>query len=107
MDRSPGGRYVYYLPGAHGHGYSDGSPVIQYDTKTGIKKVLAFMFPYYYDKYGYIAGGTFSIKLDDSGERLFILWNGALTEYDPEKDADTFGQCSVMVVNIPESERIE
>ena len=26
MDRSPGGRYVYYLPGAHGHGYSDGSP---------------------------------------------------------------------------------
>ena len=23
MDRSPGGRYVYYLPGAHGHGQAD------------------------------------------------------------------------------------
>ena len=107
MDRSPGGRYVYYLPGAHGHGYSDGSPVIQYDTRTGTKKVLAFMFPYYYEKYGYTPGGTFSIKLDDKGERLFILWNGAFVNYDPSKDSDTFGQCSVMVVNIPASERQE
>ena len=107
MDRSPLGRYVYYLPGAHGHGYSDGSPIVQYDTKTDTKKVLAFMFPYYYEKYGYTPGGTFSIKLDDKGERLFILWNGAFTEYDPAKNSDTFGQCSVMVVNIPASERRE
>jgi len=107
MDRSPKGRYVYYLPGAHGHGYSDGSPVIQLDTQTGTKKVLAFMFPYYYDKYGYTPGGTFSIKLDDKGEKLFILWNGAFVEYDPAKNSDTFGQCSVMVVNIPASERVE
>jgi hypothetical protein len=107
MDRSPRGRYVYYLPGAHGHGYSDGSPVIQYDTRTGTKKVISFMFPYYYDKYGYTPGGTFSIKLDDKGERLFVLWNGAFVEYDPKKNSDTFGQCSVMVINIPASERQE
>ncbi|MBT4483527.1 MAG: hypothetical protein HOC71_07600 [Candidatus Latescibacteria bacterium] len=107
MDRSPGGRYVYYLPGAHGHGYSDGSPVVQYDTKTGDIKVLAFMFPYYYEKYGYTPGGTFSIKLDDKGERLFICWNGAFIQHVEGKSGDTFGQCSVMVVNIPESERRE
>ena len=107
MDRSPKGRYVYYLPGAHGHGYSDGSPVIQYDTRTGTKKVISFMFPYYFDKYGYTPGGTFSIKLDDRGERLFVLWNGAFVEYDPKKNSDTFGQCSVMVINIPASERQE
>ncbi len=107
MDRSPKGRYVYYLPGAHGHGYSDGSPVVQLDTRTGTKKVLAFMFPYFYDKYGYTPGGTFSIKLDDKGERLFVLWNGAFVEYDPNKSSDTFGQCSVMVINIPAGERAE
>ncbi|MFC1607504.1 hypothetical protein ACFL47_05990 [Candidatus Latescibacterota bacterium] len=110
MDRSPGGRYVYYLPGAHGHGYSDGSPVIQLDTQTGKKKVLAFMFPYFYDKYGYTPGGTFSIKLDDKGEKLFILWNGAFVEHEgnvEDSKSDTFGQCSVMVVNIPASERQE
>ncbi|MCD6307432.1 MAG: hypothetical protein J7M24_00395 [Candidatus Latescibacteria bacterium] len=105
--RNPGGRYLYYFPGAHGHGYSDGSPLVQYDTETGVKKVLAFMFPYYYDKYGYTCGGTFSIKLDDAGERLFICWNGAFIEHEEGRGGDTFGQCSVMVVNIPESERME
>ncbi len=108
MDRSPGGRYIYYLPGAHGHGYADGSPVIQYDTVTGKKKVLAFTFPYYLDKYGYTPGGTFSIKLDDKGERLFVLWNGAFVEHEKgEAKGDVFGQCSVMLIHIPESERVE
>jgi len=106
MDRSPGGRYVYYCPGAHGRGYVDGSPIVQLDTETGTRKVLAFVFPYYKDKYGYTPGGTFSIKLDDEGGRLFILWNGAFVEHG-DKKPDTFGQCSVMVINIPESERVE
>lgn len=107
MDRSPGGRYVYYLPGAHGMGYRDGSPIVQYDTKTGTKKVLAFLFPYYHERYGYIPGGTFSIKLDDRGERLFILWNGAFAEIPKENKSEAFGTCAVMLVTIPESERIE
>ncbi|MCL4216646.1 MAG: hypothetical protein KJ052_06535 [Candidatus Hydrogenedentes bacterium] len=108
MQRSPGGRYIYYCPGAHGHGYSDGSPIVQYDTQTGGKKVLAFLFPYYYEKYGYTPGGTFSIKLDDKGERLFILWNGAFIEHEGDvAGGDTFGQCSLMLVHIPASERKE
>lgn len=107
MDRSPGGRYIYYLPGAHGHGYSDGSPVCQYDTQTGTVKVLAFTFPYFYDKYGYTPGGTFSIKLDDAGESLFVLWNGAFIDHEEGHEGDTFGQCSAMVIHIPESERVE
>jgi len=107
MDRSPGGRYLYYLPGSHGHGWSDGSPIVQYDTQTGARKVLAFTYPYFYDKYGYTPGGTFSVKLDDKGERLFILWNGAFVEHTAGRSSDTFGQCSVMVVNIPASERQE
>ncbi len=110
MDRSPGGRYIYYLPGAHGLGFQDGSPLIQFDTQTGRKKVLAFLFPYYYEKYGYTPGGTFSIRLDDKGERLFILWNGGFVDIEAQlkKDRpDVFGQCAVMLVHIPESERIE
>ncbi len=95
-----------YLPRAHGHGTPDGSPGST-RIEDGTKKVLAFMFPDFYDKYGYTPGGTFSIKLDDAGERLFVLWNGAFVEYDPNKSSDTFGQCSVMVINIPASERVE
>lgn len=108
MVRSPGGRYLYYLPGAHGHSYSEGSPLIQYDTRTDTKKVIAFMFPYYYEKYGYTPSGTFSFKLDDEGKRLFILWNGAFVEHTKGKSTgEAFGQCSVMLVHIPESERTE
>ena len=106
MDRSPGGRYIYYCPGAHGGGTYDGTPIVQYDTKTGTKKVIAFLSAFYYEKYGYTPGGTFSIKLDDKGEKLFILWNGAFADHDKSK-GDVFGQCSITLVNIPESERIE
>jgi hypothetical protein len=110
MDRSPGGRYVYYLPGAHGLGYLDGSPVVQFDTHTGAKKVLAFLAPFYFEKYGYTLGGTFSIKLDATGESLFVLWNGGFA--DPEEQLkrdrpDVFGNCAVMLIRIPESERRE
>ena len=103
LERSPSGRYIYYQV----QSYSAGAPVIQYDTKTGIRKVLAFMLPYYYDRYGYIPTGSYSLKLDDKGEKLFILWNGAFTEYKDDLGVGRFGHCSVMVMNIPENERKE
>ena len=106
MRRSPGGRYLYYSPFKYGD-CLDGSPVIQYDIQTGTIKVLAFMYPYYFKKYGYTPGGSFSMKLDDEGEKLFIIWNGAFVDHTDIKSGDALGQCSVMVVNIPESERIE
>jgi len=110
MERSPGGRYIYYCPGSHGRGFTDGSPLVQHDTETGQKKVLAFMFPHYHEKYGYTAGGTFSMKLDDRGERLFILWNGAFIDVQEQlqKDnVDVFGNNAIMLVHIPEEERME
>jgi hypothetical protein len=110
MARSPRGRYVYYLPGAHGLSFADGTPIIQYDTQTDTKKVLAFLHPYFFQKYGYTIGGTFSIVLDDAGARLFILMNGAFV--DPEEQLkmespDVFGHPSVLLIHIPESERVE
>lgn len=110
IERSPGGRYLYYCPGAHGSGFMEGTPIVQYDTCTGQRKVLAFLFPYYTEKYGYTVGGTFSIKLDPAGERLFILWNGAFidvaTQVQKER-VDVFGQNAVMMVHIPAAERQE
>lgn len=110
MARSPGGRYVYYCPGAHGHGCRDGSPVVQYDTVTGARKVLAFLDPFYRKKYGYTPSGTFSIRLDDRGERLFICWNGGFFDEEMvvgEKRVSLFVHNAVMLVHIPKSERRE
>jgi len=124
IDRSPGGRYLYYTIAAHSRAYLYGSPVIQYDLHTGTTKVLAFMFQELYDKYGYIAGGSYAFKLDEDGKKLFMIWNGDFTDvdglrakpgYDPADatkygvpgERDAFGHVSAIVLNIPESERPE
>jgi hypothetical protein len=125
MDRSPGGRYLYFGVASHGRGYPYGSPVLQYDIKKRTTKILAFLHPYYYEKYGYIAGGSYSFKLDDTGERLFMIWNGDFNEiealekerqsYDADDSAnwaspsphDAFGHCATFVVHIPPQEREE
>jgi hypothetical protein len=101
---SPDEKYVYYIPAAHGKTYLEGTPVVQYNVKTAERKVLAFLFPYFYEKYGYITGGTYSVKLDEKGEKLFVTFNGAFAEFNSES-SDIFGDPSVMVINIPESER--
>ncbi len=101
---SPDEKYVYYMPAAHGQAYLEGAPLIQYNTHSGERKVLAFLHPFYYEKYGYIPGGTFSVVMDDKGETLFLVLNGAFAEYDPQ-GGDVFGDPSILVVHIPESER--
>ncbi len=107
MERSPGGRYLYYVPCSPRFHYTAASPIIQYDTQTGTIKVLAFCWPYYRDKYGFTASQNFSLKIDDTGGKLFVVWNGGFIEHEEEGVDDTFGQVAVMVVNIPESERVE
>lgn len=107
IERSPGGRYLYYLPGAHGLGCLEGSPLVQYDIETGRTKVLAFLSPFHEEKYGYTPSGSFSLKLDDKGERVFICWNGGFFDYDPENPGSLFKHNALMLVHIPESERAE
>ena len=70
-------------------------------------KVLAFAWPYYRDKYGFTASQSFSLKIDDTGGKLFVVWNGGFIEHETDGVDDTFGQVAVMAVNIPESKREE
>jgi len=101
---SPDQKYLYYIPAAHGKAYLEGAPLVQFNLRTHKRKVIAFLFPYFYEKYGYIPGGTYCIKLDEKGENLFVLLNGAFSVYNPQ-GRDTFGDPSVMVIHIPASER--
>lgn len=72
----PAGKYVYYIPGAHGGAGKEGTPVVQFDLKSRRPKVIAFLSPFYTEKYQYTPDGTYSIALDDKGEKLFVTWNG-------------------------------
>ena len=76
LEVDPTGRYLYYVPGAHGGAAGDGTPIVQYDLTTGKRKVLAFLHQHFWDKYGYALDGSFGNALDEKGERFFISWDG-------------------------------
>jgi hypothetical protein len=109
MDADPSGRYLYYIPGmaqrgrgplgVQGGAHDDGTPVVQYDVKLRKRKVIAFLHPFYRDRYGYTPAGTFSAALDPRGDKLYVTWNGM------RDGSKAWESCALMVIHIPESER--
>ena len=100
IEADPTGRYLYYVPGAHGGAAGDGTPIVQYDVQTGKKKVLAFLHELFWEKYGYALDGSFGSALDEKGERLFISWDGWR-----KGQPRGWESCSLTVLHIPASER--
>lgn len=99
VEADPTGRFLYYTAGAHGGSEVDGSPIVQFDTKTHTRKVIAFLHPALQDSAGCASRGSYGIGIDDTGSRLFVMWNVGRA---PAKAWDTVG---LAVVDIPESER--
>ena len=104
LDVDPTGRYVYYVPGAHGGSQRDGTPVVQFDVKTRKQTIIAFLHPFYQQRYGYTPLGTFGSALDENGEKLYITFNG--NRGGPGRGGRLpFDTCALVIVHIPESER--
>jgi hypothetical protein len=101
---SPKERYLYYLPGAHAHAYTYGTPVVQFDTKTRRKKVIVFLEDFYLETYGYSPYGCYGLELDEKGESLFFYTNGLFTT---KRQGSGYGRPAIFHVHIPESERQE
>ncbi len=99
IDADATGRFLYYIPGAHGGSELDGSPAVQFDVKTRKKKVIAFLHPFCAEKYGCTLKGTFSSAISPSGDKLFITWNNS-------RGTKVWDSCLLTVIHIPESERI-
>jgi hypothetical protein len=99
IDVDPTGRYLYYMPGAHGGSEGDGTAVVQFDVKTRKKKIIAFLHPFYADKYGATLRGTFSSAIDPAGDKLYITWNNS-------RGSRAWDSCVLTVIHIPESERM-
>ena len=98
IDADPTGRYLYYIPGAHGGSESDGAAVVQFDTKTHAKKVIAFLGEYYQQKFGCTLRGTFSSAVDPAGDKLYITWNNS-------RGSKVWDSAVLTVVHIPAAER--
>jgi hypothetical protein len=104
IDADPTGRYLYYVPGAHGGSERDGSAIVQFDVIAKSKKVIAFLHPLLKQRLGYTPLGTFSTALSPSGETLYITWNGNLGGV--RRGRPTWDACALTVVHIPPSERL-
>jgi hypothetical protein len=98
LDADPTGRYLYYVPGAHGGSELDGSPVVQFDVTARQKKVIAFLHPFYQEKYDCTLKGTFSSAVDPNGDKLYITWNNS-------RGTRVWDSCVLTVIHIPKSER--
>lgn len=98
MDADSSGRYVYYIPGAHGHADRNGTPLIQFDVKTNQKKVIAFLSEHFRNKYGFWPDGTYCSVLSDDGSTLYVCFN-------TQRNTKVWDHCTLFAVHIPESER--
>jgi hypothetical protein len=98
LDVDPTGRYVYYIPGAHGGSEKDHSAVVQFDTRTKRRKVIAFLHPFLHAKTGATLVGTFSSAVDPTGDKLYVTWNVS-------RGGKSWDCCALTVIHIPESER--
>ena len=75
MALSADGSRLFYVPGAHGNSWKQGTPVISVDTKTGDQEVLVELNDLAEDELGVTLAGSYDIVLDPSGERLYVGLN--------------------------------
>jgi hypothetical protein len=104
---SPDERFLYYLPGAHGRAFRDGTPVVQYEVATGKRKVLAFLAAAFERELGYVPAGTYGVKLSADGGTLYVNFNGHAADRLRPKAMrpNGFGLCGFAAIHIPRSER--
>src|SRR5262249_48268214 len=104
---SPDERFVYYLPGAHGGAFRNGTPVGQYDIATGRRKVLAFLARAFEEEHDYVPAGTYGLRVSADGSTLNRNFNSHAPDRIRPKTMKPigFGLCGFAAIHIPESER--
>lgn len=107
MALSPDERFLYYLPGAHGRAFHQGTPVVQYNLKTGERKVLAFLADVIEKQCSYVPAGTYGVKLSADGGVLYVNFNGHAADAvrPPTMKPNGFGLCAFAALHIPSGER--
>lgn len=101
------GKYVYFLPGAHGSSLKIGTPVVQYDVRSRTRKVIAFLQEPVRKQIGYVPCGTYGIKLSADDGTLYVNLNGHGDEGKrlPQMKASGFGLTAFAAIHIPKAER--
>jgi hypothetical protein len=92
----PDGDRFFYIPDAHGGAWETGAPLISVDAETGEETVLVELNPMAEQNLGVRLGGTYSLAIDPSGDRIFVGMNVG-----PLGSEDGFGDVALLVVELP------
>jgi hypothetical protein len=76
IERSSDGKYLYYSIADNHSALAAGVPIIQYNTQTNEKKVIAFLSPFYAKAHGYAPNKIYGEALSADGSSLFVVSNG-------------------------------
>jgi len=93
-------RFLYYMGNTKRTEYYY-RPVVQFNTKTHRRKVIAFIADYYFEKYGYRFGSMHGSTLSHDGKTFVMVFNGSFLP----REVNWQDTPSLVVVHIPESER--
>lgn len=92
---SPDGRRVYYVPGAHGRAWRNGTPLLALDTATGESSEVVALNDLIEPALGLRVGGTYSVAVGPAGDTVYVTLNAG----DPGERA-AFGEVVLAAVNL-------
>ncbi len=90
---SPDGGTIYYVPGAHGDSWEQGTPLVAVDTASGEQRTIVELNPLTEQAFGLTAGGTYDVVVDPASGGIFIGLNAA-----PPGEREAFGQVVAVLV---------
>lgn len=85
---------LYYVPGAHGDSWEQGTPVIAVDVATGEQATLVELNEMAEDELNLRLGGTYNVAADPTGRYLYIGFNSG------PAGEDSFGEVVLVVVHL-------
>jgi hypothetical protein len=91
---APDGDRFFYVPGATGRSWQQGTPLIAVDTKTGEQTVIAELNEPGERTLGLTLGGSYDVAVDPSGERVYVGLNAG-----PDRD-DPWGEVVLVTVDL-------
>lgn len=99
MALHPDGTRFYYVPGAHGNSWQQGTPLVSVNTETGEQQVVIELNELAEPSLGLRLSGTYNLVMSDDGHTLYIGMNAGRATGNPR--SAPFGEVVLLIVQLP------
>ncbi|MEX0817706.1 MAG: hypothetical protein WD027_09675, partial [Gaiellales bacterium] len=92
----PSGDRLFYVPGAHGDSWEQGTPLIGVDTSTGEETIIVELNDLAEEHLDLRLGGTYNVAVDPTGRVVYLGMNAGVAGTD-----SSFGEVVLLIVRLP------